>query len=397
MKPKIFYLAWTPPNKASGATLAMRRHFIEHDDFEVFVATSGEFDEPGVPALRVRNPSWLDRIGRTRLWRLVRNYEIGWKAGELSRQLLEASAGFRPDAVFTVADLTLSESARRLSKRLAVPLITNFQDWWPRGQFYYAQERPFGWLVPHLEQRFRRLCRESALVFCTSEGMKEFLGPHPNSHVLYPIGARESVGGSSAAVAATAQTRSKRRLLYTGTAFGSYGSMLRSLAERLEHSPDWELVIYGARPDWPEDDLRKAEQTGLYRGFLPFERLKEELRAADACLSVMSFDPALDVMMRTSFTTKVLDYCSAGRPVIMWGPDFCSPVRLTKRHEAALTVESPDPSGVIACLDQLATDPGLGVILGEKASVLASTVLSHDAIHGTLVREIGRLLARGGA
>lgn len=395
-KPRILYVAWTPPNRKSGATLAMRRHFIEHDDVDVMVATSGEFAEPGIPTLHLSNPAWFDRLGRTRFWRAVRNFEITCRAGILPAELIEAAETFKPDAIFTVADLTLSEAARKLAQRLKVPLISNFQDWWPRGIFYYDGERPFGFLVPHLEKRFRRLCRESDLVFCTSEGMKEFLGPHPNSHVLYPIGAEERGSPATEAEIPLKPVGGKKRLLYTGTAFGSYGAMLKSLAKLLENSETWELVIYGARPDWPEAEIEAAEQSGLYRGFLPFEKLKAELRSADACLSVMSFDPALEVMMRTSFTTKVLDYCSAGRPVIMWGPGFCSPVRLVKARYAGLTVESPGPEGVVDCLRRLREEPELGATLAAGASELARNDLAHDRVHGVFVSQIQRLLEPAG-
>jgi hypothetical protein len=367
----------------------MRRHFVEHDEVEVFVATTGRFDEPNIPALLLQNPQWLDRLGRTRLWRWVRNFEMLAVSRLLPRELTAAAEQFQPDAIFTVADLTLSEAARRLAKHLNVPLISNFQDWWPRGQFYYSAERPFDCLVPVFEARFRRLFQESALVFCTSEGMKEYLGLHPNSHVLYPIGAKQIL--PTKPVQSASKGRSKRRLLYTGTAFGSYGAMLRELASRLEFNEHWELVIYGAKPDWPADELSKAEANGLYRGFLPFEQLKSEIATADACLAVMSFDTKLEVMMRTSFTTKVLDYCSGGKPIIVWGPDFCSPVRLCQKKGAALTVDSPDSRKVLDCLQRLSNETGLSDELANAALALAANELSHDVIHQTFVREIARL------
>jgi len=165
------------------------------------------------------------------------------------------------------------------------------------------------------------------------------------------------------------------------------------LAKALEGHPRWQLVIYGKRPDWPAEQLAAAESSGLYRGFLPFEQLRAVLAAADACLSVMSFDPALEVMMRTSFTTKVLDYCSTGRPILMWGPPFCSPIRLLQRSQAALTITTPDPARVVACLEQLEHDQALADDLGQAALALAAGELSHASIHGIFVREIERLLA----
>ena len=42
----------------------------------------------------------------------------------------------------------------------------------------------------------------------------------------------------------------KKRLIYTGTAFGGYGRMLRELARELEKQDEWELVIFGNTPDF---------------------------------------------------------------------------------------------------------------------------------------------------
>jgi hypothetical protein len=44
-KPRIFYLAWTPPSENGGACLAMRRHLIERKDFETFVLTNERFSD----------------------------------------------------------------------------------------------------------------------------------------------------------------------------------------------------------------------------------------------------------------------------------------------------------------------------------------------------------------
>src|SRR6202021_4325039 len=104
-----------------------------------------------------------------------------------------------------------------------------------RGQFYYEHDRPFKWVRAILERRFHRLYRQAALAFCTSEGMKEFLGPHPNSHVLYPLGARRTVENSAAEkplpFTIPIKSNDKRRLLYTGTALGPYGRLPRARAK----------------------------------------------------------------------------------------------------------------------------------------------------------------------
>jgi hypothetical protein len=221
--------------------------------------------------------------------------------------------------------------------------------------------------------------------------MRNYLGAHPNSHVLYPIGDDQQ---PMPVQQPTLDAQRKRQLIYTGTAFGSYGQMLLQLANVLKNHTSWDLVIYGKRPDWPAHTIAAAERSGLYRGFLPFEQLRAVLAAADACLSVMSFELDLEVMMRTSFTTKVLDYCNAGSPVIMWGPSYCSPIQLIQRHQAGLTITSPDVQAVLHSLHRLDCEPGLRQCLAESAQHLAATELAHANIHDIFVREINRVLTR---
>jgi glycosyltransferase involved in cell wall biosynthesis len=397
-KPRIFYLSRTAPGPVSGATLAMQRHFIDHDDVDILVATSEAFRHSTIPTLQLESNPWWQRLKQTRFCRALHNIEILAQANNLPGSLIDAASAFKPDAIFTVADLTLSEWARLLARRLDLPLIVNFQDWWPRGQFYYDHEVPFPWLLPLLERRFNRLYQEAALAFCTSEGMREFLGSHPNSHVLYPIGDPSCEEPTSTPINEaqpcrhTSRPDRKRQLVYTGTAFGSYGQMLLKLAELLRNHPSWELVIYGKQPDWPEPLLTQAQRSGLYRGFLPFQQLRSVLAAADACLSVMSFDPALEVMMRTSFTTKVLDYCSAARPLIMWGPPFCSPIRLIEKHQSGFTVITRDPAAVVQCLERLDREPELADELASQSGWLAANALSHDCIHGVFTSQINKLV-----
>jgi truncated hemoglobin YjbI len=104
----------------------MRRHFIEHHDFDLFVATSGAFHHPSIPSLRVKRHPALVRLSNTRFSRWMRQFEMTIEAAHIPAEVLVAAQKFIPDAVFTVADNTLSWTAFHLSRKLGVPLITNF-------------------------------------------------------------------------------------------------------------------------------------------------------------------------------------------------------------------------------------------------------------------------------
>ena len=70
VKPRILYIAWTPPSTDSGACLAMRRHLIERKDFETCVLTNQSFFAPEVRSHCFLRPVWLERAMRTRFRRL---------------------------------------------------------------------------------------------------------------------------------------------------------------------------------------------------------------------------------------------------------------------------------------------------------------------------------------
>ena len=74
------------------------------------------------------------------------------------------------------------------------------------------------------------------------------------------------------------------------------------------------------------------------------------MAGADALLVVMSFEKEHELFMRTSFTTKFLDYVAFGKPVILWGPEYCTPVRVARKHGGAVAVIYDDADAMISRL-----------------------------------------------
>jgi glycosyltransferase involved in cell wall biosynthesis len=125
---------------------------------------------------------------------------------------------------------------------------------------------------------------------------------------------------------------------------------------------------------------------------MPPEKAAEVLAGADALLVVMSFEREHELFMRTSFTTKFLDYSAFGKPVIMWGPDYCTPSRLAKREDAALVVENDRPEGVVEAVKNLASDPQEVGRLSAASRRLNQTVFSPDRLQGIFVTEMEKLV-----
>ena len=107
----------------------------------------------------------------------------------------------------------------------------------------------------------------------------------------------------------------------------------------------------------------------------------------------MSFEKEHELFMRTSFTTKFLDYVAFGKPVILWGPEYCAPVRVAREHGGAAVVTTDDPGAVVSLCRQIAADTALNEKLSKQALHLHQTLFNPDRLQAIFVGEIEKLVA----
>ncbi len=387
-KPRILYIAWTPPSTQSGACLAMRRHFVERNDFETCVLTNEKFFAPEVRSHCFPRPAWLQRVMRTRFRRFFRQLEMLFLGRLMVPTALTLALEFKPDIVFTIPDNDVSWCAYLTARRLKLPLVSNFQDWWPSNQYWSESERPFPLIRRLLDWRLRRIYSASKLAFCTSDGMKQYLGGHPNAVTLFPCPGRFPSAAPRTDVPCTSKPL---RVVYAGTITGSYGQSVLSLSRRLADSPRFQFLVYGPPPDWTATDLSWAKTKGIYKGFVSPGEIYSVFASADIFLTIMSFERSLELMSRVSFTTKFLEYAQCGRPIIVWGPSYCQPVVVAKNTRVGLAVESPDPAAVVSALEQLTTESEYNRYAGGAIRA-AETFFSPDHIHEIFKTSVLRTL-----
>jgi len=181
-------------------------------------------------------------------------------------------------------------------------------------------------------------------------------------------------------------------VVYVGSVENFYGRMLCSLIEKIEATSDLEIIVVGPNADWPKSLLERARANGTYVGFKPPEEAAEVLASANTLLSVMSFEKEYELFMRTSFTTKFLDYVAFGKPVILWGPEYCTPVRVVREHGGAAVVTTDDPGAVVSLCREIAADTGLNEKLSKEALHLHQTLFNPYRLQATFVDEIEKLI-----
>jgi hypothetical protein len=101
------------------------------------------------------------------------------------------------------------------------------------------------------------------------------------------------------------------------------------------------------------DFKEEMKQRGLWLDFAPREELDDWLESAAALLVVMRFEPALRRRMETSFPSKLVEYVQLGKPIVIWGPEYCSAVRWARLADSALCVTDPSPRALVVALEKL--------------------------------------------
>jgi hypothetical protein len=387
---RVFYLSYTPPVPSWGGAMSFYRHFVERNDFEIFVASDSHEVrrcEVSYPYHHFNTPRWLDRMLRTRFYRWVSIYQHLIAGYFVPRELWKAARSFKPDLVFTVGGSWnwTARLAQRVSRRLCVPLVASFNDWFDFGVTmppYFRRS---------IEKAFRNFYRDCDLAFCTSEGMLQALGPHPNAHVLYPTGGimpdvkHEFVPFTGNDKLAT--------VFFAGSLSVWYGSMLEQLVRGSSDSR-LRFQIFGSNASWSQDFERDARAAGVYKGQVGFNELKTHAEQADLLLLPMGFDEQCAQTERTSFKTKFLDYLTFQKPIVIWGPEYCSAVRVAREFDAAECCTSPDVTACVATLQNLARNPERQKELVANARRMYQSRFEPGQIHAVLLGECEKLVRR---
>jgi hypothetical protein len=389
---RIFYLSYNPPVPSWGTAMSFYRHFVERSDFEIFVATdSAEVRHYEVPYrfLQFDVPKWLKRMQHTRFYRWFWQYNHSIAGFFVPEEVWQAARAFQPDLIFTIAGSWnwTARLAQRVARRLHVPLVVSFNDWFDFGLVMHPRFRR------SIERAFRKFYRDCDLAFCTSEGMLDALGPHPNAHVLYPIGT--SMRDSQCEFVPFTSNRGPATVLFAGSLSAWYGPMLERLVLASSDSPlRFEIFGSHAHASWSRSFDSSARAAGVYKGQVPFDRLRIHAQEADLLLLPMGFGDECAQTERTSFKTKFLDYLTFQKPIVIWGPEYCSAVRVAREFDAAECYTSPDTAGCIATLQNVAHSPERQKQLVANAGRMYQSRFEPSRIHGVLLRECEKLVRR---
>jgi glycosyltransferase involved in cell wall biosynthesis len=379
-KPRILIASWTIPENNMGGGLLLYRHFGLRSEFEIGIVTPNSALTAPVFHRLIHEPAWLGRLKRTRFAKWFHDYTHLVYARQFNSQLLTAAREFQPDLIFNVAETWVSFHALKLARRLKIPFACYFMDWAHYAAYCHK------WAVPLMDRMYRQLYRESDVAFCISDGMREELGPHRNARILYPTCSvvLEKIEASIGIEPQARWNNEKFQFLFAGNLAHWYGNQVANILEMLVNESTIGMKVFGSYHGWSPEFEKAQRARGAYLGFKPYEELIPDFLNADAFFLPMGFDPGAALIERTSFKTKFLDYLAFEKPILIWGPEYCTAIRAAREYEAAYCVTDPDPAAVSRAMREIAQSQELRERLCQGARKAKLDKFNSEAVYAVL-------------
>lgn len=173
--------------------------------------------------------------------------------------------------------------------------------------------------------------------------------------------------------------------LYSGTIGMKHNpARLLELAEQFRDDPSVRIVVVseGIGADWLAGRKEASGADNLVLlPYQPIDRLPEVLATGDVLVGLLEEDAGV-----FSVPSKTLSYLCAGRPLLLAVPPANLAARITRDHEAGLTVPPADGAGFLAAADRLRRDPELRRCLGAHARAYATETFPIERTADTFER-----------
>jgi glycosyltransferase involved in cell wall biosynthesis len=388
-QPKIIVISSVSPQPTGAGQMLLYRHLSQANGWDVQIVPNPDDNQTYRWQTKL-----IKRLEHTRFHRWSHDLDIidngdNWNAIMANYYQQPSNSTIENNTiVLTVAHGNGCWAAQRFAQKYQLPLVTIFHDWFPDLP---SLHKPFHDL---LEKRFQKLYQQSNLALCVSQGIKNALGSHSNSQVLYPIPAL-----LNKEITQQPQTKndeqisSRLKVVYFGNLY-EYGPILAQLLEVTKNHPQIQVQVRGARPNWPADFRSEMRDRQLWLDFAPREELNDWLASADVFLVVMSFDPALQRRMETSFPSKLPEYAQFGKPIVIWGPEYCSAIHWGRKGDRAICITDENPTVLVAALEKLKDSSPNLKYYGQKAKVASQAEFNPSIIQNQFLDHIQNILLK---
>lgn len=340
---RILLISEIKPDDTNSSAIILKRHLLQYGEYTKIIHESCE--DVNRSRFVCFFLSIISRVSKTFKEIFIQSIE----PIIISRAIEKALRTNKPDILLSLAHGRLGLHAWRVGKKLGVPTLTIFHDWWPEMMKSYRKGRDL--VVRGVERDFENAQKYSDLSLAICPEMAKQLVYSKNIEVLYPIPDKDIQPRKSFCPMDTL------RVVYTGSLWNPYGKMLMNLESKIQGDPSITLKIHGDPKYIPTPRRDALIDNGILEDYLSVEAYKRRVTdEADVLLAVMGGDSEGEIRMATSFPSKVANYFQTGNIVLLWALSGSSLNQFCHDYCYRWFVESSNPADVVSMLKRLLAD-----------------------------------------
>ena len=266
----------------------------------------------------------------------------------LVRKMINQIKDFAPDCIYTLGNsIDTMKLAVKLSKKFNVPIVPHFMDNWQASHRYgpclypYHLKRTQVWLKRIYDRTEKALTISPKMA---NEYENRWGKPH------YAIMNTVDVEYYHNGCITTTRSDSDRDFVLTyagglhlnryksvmelGKAIDKYNEMAsRKIRLRL-YTDEKSRLQYG--------ELLSSTMSVDIRNYVPHDQILEVYSDCDALLHIETFDENYQEFIRYSLSTKISEFLSCGKPILLYSPEDIFVFQYLKEHNAGIVVGASD-------------------------------------------------------
>lgn len=283
---------------------------------------------------------------------------------QLAQQVRNFAAKTKPDLIFcTLEGQTMIRLAAEIQRTLPLQMVTQVWDppqWWMRSNCVDS------WSIDSILDTFSSVLKNSAAVAAASWSMAE---SYKQEHGANAIPVVPGLPGEWAKIPATRLNDGNKLIIgfcgqmYSKEEWDALLETLDALDWKVE-GRDVEIKMLG----------KEFELEGFYKRNIHYLGWRDQVESieilsdCDILYCPYFFDRAFESTSRLSFPSKLTTDLAAGRPVLLHGPEYCSPYKFLKENDAGMLCSGLEKSAISNALSRLAYDTDRYAQLAENGS-----------------------------
>ena len=363
----VIFISSVKPEQTSAAAMNFHRHLVDNEEIALHILPSEHYEiSNGAFSSRI-----IPKLKKTFLCRhAVFADHLYHKISKLYLALPSPiEIGVNKNAVvLTIAYKNGWWAAEKYARHYGLPLVVRFDDWWPDCAGVSSFFRSF------IQKDWLELARKAQSSICISEGMRLALGLNADSPVIFPMPPTGQIPKGR-----SQNNKDIFKVCYLGN-MNDYGPMLEKLARESFSENGIRIEFRGPKPSWPQGFQDEMIQKKLLHGFGTGEEFQNWFANFDAYLVAMFFEPSQRRRAETCFATKLMEYLSWGKPIIIWAPETAAIVKWAKNRNVAYCISTSDSIILLNEIKSLANNPVLQKELGKAARQAYETDCGPEAI-----------------